>query len=632
MNPRLVVIDGPSKGQFFPLTPEEATVGREPSNRVALADPAASRKHCRISRQATGQFHIHDLNSRNGTFINGLPVKERILEHGDQIQVGASTFLFLTTEADETPTPSSVWLEPGRVDTRTMVRLRREQSIYLEPEKVLASPIPPARVARALNALLGMSTAIHTTRGVSALAERILALIFDVIPAERGAILLLEPGIEEPAAAFCYERASGSVQTIGVSGELVERAFHDGVGVLSGHAGAPGAGIRSVLAAPLFGRERPLGVIYLDSGDPRVCFEEDHLQLATAVGVVAGAAIENARDMESLTAENRRLQEEIKIQHDMVGESPRMAEVYRFIAKVAPSDSTVLIYGESGTGKELVARAIHRNGQRADRPFVGINCAALTETLIESELFGYEKGAFTGAIAQRKGKLEAADGGSVFLDEVGELPPAVQVKLLRVLQEREFERVGGTRSIKVDIRLITATNRDLRAAVAEGRFRADLFYRLNVVSLTMPPLRERREDIPLLANYFAQKYSKQAKRRLEGISREAQACLVHYDWPGNVRELENAIERAVVLGSADLILPEDLPEEPLETAPPASLPGDSYHASVREEKKQLIMHALERSGGNYTEAAKLLGIHPNYLHRLINNLGIKGEIKKAFAR
>ena len=232
---------------------------------------------------------------------------------------------------------------------------------------------------------------------------------------------------------------------------------------------------------------------------------------------------------------------------------------------MARGDSTVLIRGESGTGKELVARAIHRNSPRADKPFVAINCAAIPEALLESELFGHEKGAFTGAIATKKGKLEVAEGGTVFLDEVGELSPPLQAKLLRVLQQREFERVGGTRSLKFDARVLTATNKDLEQAIKDREFRQDLYYRLNVVSMVVPPLRERPDDIPLLAIYFAAKYAEKCKRALKGISPEARALLMAYSWPGNVRELENAIEHAMVLGLTDEIVPDDLPAALLET-------------------------------------------------------------------
>ena len=261
-----------------------------------------------------------------------------------------------------------------------------------------------------------------------------------------------------------------------------------------------------------------------------------------------------------------------------------------------------------------------------------INCAELAETLLESELFGHEKGAFTGAIVQKKGKLEIAEGGTVFLDEIGELAPSLQAKMLRVLQEREFERVGGTRTIKLNVRLIAATNRDLEEEVKKGRFREDLYYRLNVVSLRMPALRERREDISLLASYFAAKYGKRSGRTVVGISPRARAAMLNYEWPGNVRELENAIERAVVLGSSDLILPEDLPETVLEKAAPAGAPPEAFHDAVRESKKQLIISAVEQAGGNYTEAAKLLGVHPNYLHRLVRNLDLREEVQKATGR
>src|SRR6059058_2369641 len=307
----------------------------------------------------------------------------------------------------------------------------------------------------------------------------------------------------------------------------------------------------------------------------------------------------------------------------IVGTSAVMKTLDCQIATAARSDLPVLITGESGTGKELVARAIHNSGDRSEKPFISFNCAALTESLLESELFGYERGAFTGAVAQKKGKLEVADGGVVFLDEIGELAPALQVKLLRVLQEREFDRVGGTHPIKIDVRLIAATNRDLEEAVRKAEFRQDLYYRLAVVKLTMPPLRERREDIPMLTRHFVQKNAKRCKVKPKPLSREAMAALVNYEWPGNVRELENAIERALVMGSSDTILLEDLPESLVEQQPLSGMSEGRYHAGVKELKKILIMNAVEQTRGNYIEAASILGVHPNYLHRLIRNLGLK---------
>ena len=387
-------------------------------------------------------------------------------------------------------------------------------------------------------------------------------------------------------------------------------------------------GARAVLAVPILRQERVSGVIYLDSSRSETSFDIGHLQLLTAISGIAAIGLENLRHLESLVEENRRLEAEVGLEHSMVGESPALRETIRLIGRVAPTDSTVLIFGESGTGKELAARAIHLNSSRAKKPFLALNCAVLTETLLESELFGHERGAFTGAIAQKKGKLELADGGTVFLDEVGELAPALQAKLLRVLQEREFERVGGSRSIKVDVRLIAATNRDLNAAVKSNAFRQDLFYRLNVVALTMPPLRERREDIYLLANHFIQKFSRKiTTRRVRGFSPKTRVLLENYEWPGNIRELENVIERAVVLGMGELILPEDLPETLLEAAPTLSL--DEYHASVNEARRQIIRRALEKAKGSVTQAAKILGIQATYLHRLIRNLDLRPGVRSA---
>jgi transcriptional regulator with PAS, ATPase and Fis domain len=316
------------------------------------------------------------------------------------------------------------------------------------------------------------------------------------------------------------------------------------------------------------------------------------------------------------------------IAHGMIGQSARMLEVYRFISKVAPTDSTVLVYGESGTGKELAARAIHQNSRRADKPFIAINCAALVETLLESELFGHERGAFTGAVAQKKGKLEVADGGTVFLDELGEMSPMLQAKLLRVLEERQFERVGCTRSVHVNIRLVAATNKDLKQAVEEGSFRKDLYYRLNVVSFEMPPLRQRREDILVLANYFVTRFSEKNKRTLIGISAAARAHLMDYQWPGNVRELENVIERAIVLGSSDMILREDLPQTVIDAESVESEPATKFSDAVKESKKHLILKAIERASGNYTEAAKSLGVHPNHLHRLVRTMNLRVALKR----
>jgi Nif-specific regulatory protein len=629
----LEAVTGPLKGSSIPLSEPEVSIGREPSNRVSLLDASVSRRHCLISYDS-GHFKIQDLKSRNSTFVNGVPVTERVLASGDEIKVGNSIFVFVLPDVEKANGSTSVEFEKADTAGGSTIILRKQDARYLRD---LDRIQPTGRTLRDLNVLLKISKAVNSVRGLEALEKQILESIFEVAPADRAAILLCEQGLDECTSIYGLDRRTGPNPSVHVSRSIVSRVLSDGVAVLSNDLPTSDTvdketmarQIRSVLAVPLEVLDRVLGVIYLDASNPQANFDEDHLQLLTAIGSIAAAALDNARRVDSLEEENRRLQAEISIEHNMVGESPKMREVYQFISRVAPKESTVLIFGESGTGKELVARAIHRNSSRSKKPFVAINCAALAENLLESELFGHEKGAFTGAIAQKKGKLEVGEGGTVFLDEIGELAPLLQAKLLRVLQEREFERVGGTRTIKMDVRLIAATNRDLEQEVKAGRFREDLFYRLNVVSIRVPALREHRDDIQLLASYFASKYAQRANRSVLGVSPQARSYLLNYDWPGNVRELENAIERAVVLGSSDLILPEDLPEALLEKSEPAAgAGGNAFHDALRETKKQLIMNAFEQANGNYTEAAHLLGLHPNYLHRLIRNLNMKQLLRQ----
>ena len=312
---------------------------------------------------------------------------------------------------------------------------------------------------------------------------------------------------------------------------------------------------------------------------------------------------------------------------EMVGQSPKVKEVYALVARVAPTSSTVLIRGESGTGKELVARAVHDQSKRKGKPFIKVTCAALPETLIESELFGYEKGAFTGAAAPKPGRFELSEGGTIFLDEIGDLTPATQVKLLRVLQDRQFERLGGTQTLRVDVRVLAATHRDLEALVKEGKFREDLFYRINVVPIRVPSLRERKEDIPLLCDHFLRRFRKEHGKPSVGFDARAVAALAVHDWPGNVRELQNVVERLVVLNQSGLILEQDvLPclGGGLSSAGAAAPPGaQALEASVAGAEKAAIEGALRASGGNRTHAAKALGVSRRTLHNKLRQYGIE---------
>jgi DNA-binding NtrC family response regulator len=316
------------------------------------------------------------------------------------------------------------------------------------------------------------------------------------------------------------------------------------------------------------------------------------------------------------------------LDQEIISSSPEMEAVKKMVLKVARSSSTVLIRGESGTGKELIARAIHSQSPRADQMFQAVNCAAINENLLESELFGHEKGAFTGAHAEKKGLFEVADKGTLFLDEIGELDITMQAKLLRALQEREIRRVGGTRPIKIDVRVVAATNRDLRAMVQDGRFRDDLYYRINVLSIDVPPLRERREDIPVLIEFFLKKHTRNTSRLIRGLTPEARKVMLDYAWPGNVRQLESAIERAILLAESDYITVEDLPLEVRQESRPAGageagfkLPSEGVN--FEDVERNLILQAMERTDYNITKAAKLLGLTFRTLQYRLEKFGIK---------
>jgi transcriptional regulator with GAF, ATPase, and Fis domain len=483
------------------------------------------------------------------------------------------------------------------------------------------------RMARDLNVLFKIANTINSLRSLESFQSQLLQLIGEVIPADFGAILIIRHVDEEPNSIVTWHRQAVEPSQPNVHREIVLRALWERSAVLADFS-SPSRGTERVLCVPLIALQNALGVIYLATFNDARGFPEDNVHLLKAIAGIASVTLENILILESLRDENRRLREELVPEYLMIGESKPFLHLTELIQKVAKGDSTVLVHGDSGTGKEMVAVAIHRSSARAEGPFAAINCAAIPETLLESELFGYEKGAFTGAVASKRGKFDLARGGTLFLDEIGELTPALQAKLLRVLQTRAFERLGGTQLIKLCARVIAATNKDLELAIKKGEFRRDLFYRLNVVSIAVPPLRERREDIALLAIYFATKYAQRCtSRRFKGISPEARLMLTDYSWPGNVRELENAIEHAIVMGSADVILPEDLPEALLEWH--SSVRREAkYYDSINQLKRKLILDAMEEAQGRYPEAAKLLGIHPNYLHRLVRNLDVASDISQ----
>jgi transcriptional regulator with GAF, ATPase, and Fis domain len=637
MAAKLIAIAGPLKDYQWELAADSLSIGRDLSNDICIPAGSVSRQHCRILRTDDG-FTIEDLGSRNGTLINGSASAKHSLSHADKIAVGDSIFVFAAEGQDYELSAPGIVEEPMGELTETS-ELRAEDAFYLNPGK-LTERGRSAELARDLHAILNIATKAAAATDSHHVQREILHWLFEVTPAKCAAVLLCEAGPWPPTWQLSVNRDGDPEADIRVSSTVVRRAFERRAAFLINDANERpdlkhaqsivDLRARSIACVPLIARDKAIGVLYLDTRNSLARLERDHLELLMAIAKIAGLAIENAQRVDALRRQAELLRSDLSRRHSFVGDTPAMRSVYATIAKVARADSTVLILGESGTGKELAAREIHKSSPRAEKPFIAINCATLGENLLESELFGHEKGAFTGAHALKKGQLEVAEGGTVFLDELAEAPLAVQAKLLRVLQEREFVRMGGTKSTHINVRLIAATNKDLRNAVKEGSFREDLWYRLNVVCIKMPPLRERREDIPVLANHFAQKFSRDCARGVMGISPAAESLLVQYDWPGNVRELENAIERAVVLGGDEVILPEDLPEALLETG---LLPSDedSIHASVRDTKKKRILAAMEEARGNYTHAAKILGVHPTYLHRLIRNLDLKSELVQRFA-
>ncbi|HKF20971.1 MAG TPA: sigma 54-interacting transcriptional regulator [Candidatus Angelobacter sp.] len=642
MGARLIAVAGPLLKMEFPLDDEATVIGRDVAATVCVKSRSASRRHCAVRREGD-QYLIRDLGSSNGTLVNGLPVTECVLQHGDRIAVSDSLFVFAVDLQPERALRPEV-TESGDATPIEFSSVHEAELLFRDPHRLLSSM--SRRHGIQLRALLEINRKAATLRNPEELEQALLEAAFELTPAESGAVLLYEQ-LDAPASTVVGQHRSSELTEVRVSQTVVRRVLTQRVAVLARDTGAEetlkdvaslAGGHQSILCVPLLAQhpgsptragfarggveERTLGVLYLSSRNAGQMFDDIHLETMTGVAAVIGLSLVNAFDFQRMRAQAHMLEVALDHERPMIGESAATKKLCDSIARAATADATVLLLGESGTGKEVAARTLHRNSRRAEKAFMAVNCATLGDNLLESELFGHEKGAFTGAVGLKKGLLETADGGTVFLDEVAELPVTVQAKMLRVLQEREFSRLGSTRPIKVNVRLIAATNKDLRAAVADGSFREDLWHRLNVVTLRLPPLRERREDIPLLANFFLARSSQRCERRVLGISAEARESLQLYDWPGNVRELENAIERAVVLGTDSEIQMNDLPETIWEGAP--AVPGSlTYHAALREAKEKIVTQALELTGGNITEAARRLGVHVTYLHRLMRTFKMK---------
>jgi Nif-specific regulatory protein len=592
MQPQIAVISGNRSGGVFSLAQGDFVIGRDEAADLQIADEFVSLRHCIVS-VSPGRYAIQDCGSLNGTRLNGERITGRqLLQHGYQIGIGAAELLFLLEPA--AGTDSVVHFDVSGVDPAAM------------PVSMDGNPLHQAMLefTRELRFL-------H--RNASLIRQKMLQFLFTKIPAECAAIVLVDnsDGLQFESLAVDRKHSGRPVR---VSKAMVERVYREGIAMMSS----------SVICIPMQGFDRRLGVIHVLTTDRNALFDASHFELLTVIATVGGSALEQSERIARMETENSALKRDMEMRSDIIGDSEAITKLGAQIARVAGTDSTVLIQGETGTGKELIARSVHQNSRRSAGPFVAINCGAITETLLESELFGYEKGAFTGAAAQKKGKFEMASGGTLFLDEVGELPLAIQVKLLRVLQEREIERLGGTKTIKVNIRLIAATNRDLDAEVARNAFRHDLLYRLKVVTIVPPPLRECGDDIVRLARHFVARFSREMVRNVRGISPETERRLKGYHWPGNVRQLQNFMERAVVEATEDTVLPKDLPEELTKSR---SNPVREASLNLKEvtdaAQRAAIEKAFSKTAGNWKEAAELLGLNRTDIYRVVKKLGIR---------
>ena len=634
--PYLVTRRDDGYGDVIPLVQgQRFTLGRANTNRIVLKDELASRDHAEIYF-AEDRWRLRDLKSLNGTRINGAVLdSEWELAAGDEFQIGKSRYIFVQ-QIDELPQVPM----PSVLDTIS-IKKRLSNSRFLTPPpedlNEESTGVPSRHVlSRDLMHLYRLGLAMGATTTYHELADVVLDGLLAAVGAEVGAILTIKEGREmeitsvrpEGPAKRVYSPVSEFVTHEVMSGreailaEDVSRSRY-----LSQRDSITQLGATSLICAPVIHHDQVLALIHLYCTDPHKSFSNEDLEFTIAVAKHLAIVMGQMLRQDSLTNENRSLREQLQVESELVGESAAIKGILEQVGRVAPTNATVLIRGESGSGKELVARAIHFSSQRREGPFICLNCAAITETLLESELFGHERGAFTGATEKKIGKFEAADHGTIFLDEIGEMAYNTQAKLLRVLEGHPFERVGGSTPIRVDVRVVAATNQPLEQNIKEGKFRRDLFYRLQVVDILVPPMRERHDDVPLLAEHFLKRYSRETGRKIRGFSPAALARMTQYDWPGNVRELKNVVERAVALARRPVLDVDDILLSSLEvpgSASPAS--GDTYNAiSLEEMEKRHIQETLEHTDWNKSQAATILQIERSTLDRKIKAFQLKKD-------
>lgn len=675
MTAYLVIREGSKWTDVFRLVEgESVTIGRAPTNAITVKDERCSRNHAEVF-QTQGEWILRDLDSRNGTVVDGKRVTgDESLTPGNIIRIGSTHLAFVDNLSQAFPDSSSVLKsskelsgvleippeDDSVLDTHepTQITHRRQQSRYLEPSlEESDGDIAVPKVGRAAAMLCRVAFELAQATDVISLANSALNGLFEATTVDAGAILLRHRGKsgrrDSERLEVIASRSDSSHSYQRVSTFIAQNVLRDGQGVLARNVmddsqlGARDSSgdilATSVLCAPIRLQGDVLGIVHLYSTNADKPIDPDDLEYSLAVADTLAVAVENlnqrqalAEDLNLARDENVQLRERLGVQSEIVGTSEPMRRVEQEIERAAPSRATVLIRGESGVGKELVARAVHYSSPRSKGPFVCLNCAALSETLLESELFGHERGAFTGATDRKMGKFEAADKGTLMLDEIGEMSPSIQAKFLRVLEGHSFERVGGSEAIQADVRVIAATNRDLEKEVAEGRFRRDLYFRLHVLEIVVPGLRKRPEDIPLLAEFFLERFNLETGRKLKGFTPNAMEELLRYRWPGNVREMKNVVERAVVLTRGEYIDQDDLVLSTLKTSGDTGAGLNSSHdhkafrpQSLADIERDHILVTLEATNWNKSKTANILGIERSTLDRKIKRYELNAERSSA---
>ncbi len=636
---RLIVREGPSRGTAYELTEDSVTIGRDPSNSIQLPSDTVSRTHAAMEKQTDekgGGWAIRDLNSKNGVVVNGRRVKQGALNSGDEIRLGDAQLTFV--ERDFDPLEAKDFSEAdGSLTVRNVLRA---ETLPFVPDGV--RPVGAKdKIHERFLALLQLGQMAGSAKSFSELFSAIAATVDSNLHPHRAVPILFDEqkGMLRPWISGRGE-FDRHLSRMPISSSIVNYVRERRVAILSEAAqederftGAPSITaheITSAMCAPIQIGDRLLGAIYVDRLGAADRFTKDDLEILNAIAVQSAVAIENVRFREEIGRERYLREKEARGAYDIVGQCDAMQKVFRFIAKAAPTEASVLIEGDSGTGKELVARAIHLNSRRRHGPFEVVNCAAIAPSLVESELFGHVRGAFTGADRDRPGRFELADGGTLFLDEIGELPDSSQSKLLRAIESGELRRLGDVKDVKVDVRVVAATNKRISEETAAGRFREDLYFRLNVLRIVLPPLRDRPGDTRLLAEHFRRHFTEKCGRPTLRLDPRVLHVFETHSWPGNVRELKNAVERMVVMSEGEVMGLHLVPHEI--RCPPAAggsaeaepAPGETAEPlSLKELEQNHVERVLRYTGGNKKEAARILGIDRSTLYAKIKTYGLE---------